>query len=121
MEQNENSFIIDVLNILPEKTECFIQAPSLENSAIKEMLQKSDFDYFDLLILDENSKGIFIRQEFEASFSMYLQKIEIRENGILLFEGFDGCEYGIISKKVIIPEWFKEKYVPEICMVANEW
>lgn len=47
MEQNENSFIIDVLNILPEKTECFIQAPSLENSAIKEMLQKSDFDYFD--------------------------------------------------------------------------
>ena len=121
MEQNENSFIIDVLNILPEKTECFIQAPSLENSAIKEMLQKSDFDYFDLLILDENSKGIFIRQEFEASFSMYLQKIEIRENGILLFEGFDGCEYGIISKKVIITEWFKEKYVPEICMVANEW
>ena len=51
MEQNKNGFIIDVLNILPEKIECFIQAPSLENLAIKEMLQKSDFDYFDLLIL----------------------------------------------------------------------
>ena len=25
MEQNKNGFIIDVLNILPEKTECFIQ------------------------------------------------------------------------------------------------
>ena len=102
MEQNENNFLTDVLNILPEKIECFIQAPSLENSVIKEMLQKSDLDYFELLNLNKTSKEIFVRQEMETSFSVYIQKIEIRENGLLLFEGFDGCEYGMISKTLVI-------------------
>jgi len=121
MEQNVNSFIIDVINILPEKVECFIQAPSLENSLIKEMFKKSDFDYFELLKLDKKSKVKFIKQEAETSFSVYIQKIEIKENGTLLFEGFDGLDYGLISKKISLPEWFKEKYVPDICMVSNEW
>lgn len=121
MEQSENSFLADVLKILPEKIECFIQAPSLENSVIKEMLQASDLDYFELLILNKENKEIFLTQEIETSFSAYMQKIEIRENGVVLFEGFDGCEYGMISKKVIMPEWFKEKYVTETCMVSDEW
>lgn len=121
MEQNENSFLIDVLIILPEKVECFIQAPSLENLVIKGMLKKADFDYFEVLMFNEESKEKFVRQEIETSFSVYIQKIEIKENGDLLFEGFDGCEYGKISKKIIIPEWFKEKYIPDTCIVSNEW
>jgi hypothetical protein len=85
------------------------------------MLQKSDFDCFELLSLNKESKEIFVRQEIETFFSIYVHKIEIRENGTLLFEGFDGCEYGMISKKIIIPEWFKEKYVTDVCMLSNEW
>lgn len=121
MEQNGNSFLIDVLNILPEKVKCFIQAPSLENSVINRLLQKSDFDYFKLLSLTKENKEVFIREEIETSFSIYIQKIEIRNNEALLFEGFDGCEYGIISKTIFIPEWFNEKYVSDICMLSNEW
>lgn len=50
-----------------------------------------------------------------------MQKIEIRQNGVLLFEGFDGCVYGTISKNAIIPKWFKEKHFPENCTLSNEW
>ena len=65
--------------------------------------------------------SIILKLRNSIHFSIYIQKLEIRENGVLLFEGFDGCEYGMISKWVIIPEWFKEKYVTETCIVSNEW
>lgn len=121
MEQIENNFLGDVLNILPEKIECFIQAPSLDNAIIEKMLQNSDFDYYKLLRLDGESKEKVIRQQVETFFGVYIQKIEIKENGILLFEGFDGVEYGTISKKIFIPEWFKEQYIPDTCIVSSEW
>ncbi len=121
MGQTTHSFLVDILNILPEKIECFIQAPSLENTVIKGMLQDSDYDYYKLLQLDKTSRNKFIKQALETSFEMYIQNIEIKENGVLLFEGFDGVEYGTISKKILIPEWFKEKYIPDTCMVSSEW
>lgn len=121
MEQIENSFFIDVLNILPEKVECFIQAPSLDNVIIQEMFENTDYDYYKLLSLDETNKKTVLRQELETSFSIYIQSIEIKENGVLLFEGFDGVEYGTISKHILIPNWFKEKYIPDTCVVSSDW
>lgn len=121
MNQTKNSLIIDILRILPESVECLIQAPSIENAIISGMLRKTDVDYFQRLFLDEQSKALFIQQEKEDSFSIYIQKIEIKKDGILLFEGFDGCDYGVISKYVDIPEWFKEKYIPNTCMVSSLW
>lgn len=121
MEQAENNFLIDILSILPKKIECFIQAPSLDNNIIQEMLQNSDYEYYKLLQLDEGKKEKFIIQELETSFGMYIQKIEIKENGILLFEGFDGVEYGTISNKVSIPKWFKERYIPDTCLISTHW
>jgi hypothetical protein len=108
MEQSKNKFLIDVLNILPEEVECFIQAPSLDNNIVNDMLKNSDYDYYKLLRLDKVSKDKFIRQELETSFSIYIQSIEIKKNGILLFEGFDGVEFGMISQKVLLPGWFKK-------------
>lgn len=121
MEQVENSFLIDILNILPKKVECFIQSPSLENAIIQEMFQSTDFDYYKVIYLDETNKDIFIRQELETSFSMYIQSIEIKEKGEVLFKGYDGVEYGTISKKIFIPEWFREKYIPDTCVVSFDW
>lgn len=116
MESQANSFFIDLLNILPEEIECFIQAPSLENSVIEDMLQNTDYDYFKLLLLDKAKKEKIIRQELETFFSADIQSIEIKKDGVLLFEGHDGVEFGSISKEIFIPEWFKEKYVPDNLM-----
>lgn len=121
MKQPANSFLIDLLNILSEATECFIQAPSLDNTLIEGILQDLDNDRCKLLQLDKINRYKFINQELETSFSRYIQYIEINKNGVLLFTGFDGVEYGVISKTVSIPEWFKVKYVPDTCMISSEW
>lgn len=52
---------------------------------------------------------------------MYIQNMQVKKDGILLFEGFDGVEFGTISKTILIPEWFKEKYIPDTCTVSMEW
>ncbi len=121
MTQTGNNFLVDVLNILPEGIECFIQAPSLDNIIIEKMLQDSNYDYYKFLKLDKTNKDKFIEQELETFFGMYIQKIEIKEKGVLIFEGFDGVDYGTISKNIFIPEWFKEKYIPDTCTISNEW
>lgn len=116
-----NEFFIDLFNILPESVTCFIQAPSLENNIIKNMLQDSEYDYYKLVTINSVNKEKFISQEIETSFSMYIQKIEIKQNNVLLFEGFDGIEFGIISKTVILPDWFKIKYISDVCTISKEW
>ncbi len=121
MTQLENSFLINLLKILPEEVDCFIQAPSLDNEVIQAMFQKTKFDYFNLICLNEISKGKFLEQELKTSFSIYIQNIEIMKNGHLLFKGYDGVEYGIISKEIPIPKWFKEKYIPDTCLISSEW
>jgi hypothetical protein len=121
MKQSFNSLLIDILSIIPEKSECFIQAPSLENIVIKNILRDSNFDYYKFLILDKTTKAKLIEQEVETSFAIYIQSIEIKNNDNLLFEGFDGVEYGIISKNLVVPEWFKNKYIPDTCIISNDW
>ncbi|MGC4128200.1 MAG: hypothetical protein QM564_01275 [Bergeyella sp.] len=111
-----NFFLIDLLDILPEDIDCFIQAPSLENIVIKEMLQDTEYDYYKLLKLNNTNKKIFIKQELETSFSMHIQNIKINKDRVLLFEGYDGVEYGSISQNICIPDWFKEKYFPDYLM-----
>lgn len=121
MTQLENKFFVDILKILPDEIDCFIQAPSLENHFIGRMLRDSDYSYYKLLNLDKTSKDEIIKQEIETSFAMFIQNIKIKVNDILLFEGFDGVEYGTLSREISIPEWFKKKYIPEVCMISTEW
>jgi hypothetical protein len=121
MTHIDNNFFVDILKILPDKLECFIQAPSLKNPVIERMFQDSGYNYYKLLQLDKTRKDEIIKQEIETSFAMFIQNIKIKVNGILLFEGFDGVEYGTFSKEMFIPEWFKIKYIPDICMISTEW
>ncbi|MBS3915314.1 MAG: hypothetical protein KG003_12535 [Bacteroidetes bacterium] len=117
----EDNLLIDILNVIPAKMECYIQAPSLNNKIILDMFKKTEYDYYQLLIIDETNKNTIVNQERETSFGIYVQRIEIKKNGALLFDGFDGVEFGIVSKNLVIPEWFKEKYVPETCMISPNW
>lgn len=116
-----NFFFIDLLKIFPDDITCYIQAPSLENAVIKDLLKDSDYDQNKYLQFDKSIKNIIIRQEIETSFSKYLNRMQIRINGILVFEGFDGIEYGVISQKVNIPKWFADLYVPDTCMISSKW
>lgn len=121
MKQKENKLLIDVLKILPENIECFIQAPSLDIDVVNEMLQSTNYDYYKIIHLNNKNKNNFINQELETSFSTYIQKIEIKKNEGVLFEGYDGMEYGIISARIFVPQWFKKRYIPDICIVSSDW
>jgi len=121
MNRIEKSFFVDLLSILPENIDCFIQAPSLENTVIEKMLQDSEYGYYKLLQLNSANRDTFVNQEEETLFSVYIQNIQIRKEGVLLFEGFDGVEYGTISNKVQVPDYFKVKYIPDTCMISSEW
>lgn len=116
-----NKFFIDVLNIFSDPIDCFIQAPSLEDNVIEEMFQDSEFKHYKLLKIDNNNKEKIVLQEIETLFSIYIQKIEIKRDNILMFEGFDGVEFGIFSKTLILPDWFLSKYVPETCEISTKW
>ncbi|WKW46811.1 hypothetical protein P3875_01680 [Myroides sp. JBRI-B21084] len=121
MNNEHNNFLVDILSILPNEVECLIQAPSLENSTIQKMTKKSKYDYYNLINLTEENKKDFIDEELTNSIGNFIQNIQIRKGDSLLFEGYDGVEYGVISKYLIIPDWFIKKYVPDTCTISNEW
>jgi hypothetical protein len=121
MTKARNSFLIDVLSIFPENTVCFIQAPSIENAIIERILESSEYDYYKQVHLTNENKLIFIEQELKNALGIYIQNIQIKQNEKLLFEGFDKVEYGILSSGLNIPKWFKDKYIPSICIISDEW
>jgi hypothetical protein len=121
MSSESNNFLIDVFSILPDDMECLIQAPSLENSIVQNMMLDSEYDYYKLIRFDKERKVHFINEEITNSIGAYIQNIRIKKDESLLFEGFDGVEYGTLSKYMIVPEWFKEKYITDICTVSNDW
>ncbi|SEH89699.1 hypothetical protein SAMN02927937_02006 [Paenimyroides aquimaris] len=121
MNNEHNNFLVDILSILPNKVECLIQAPSLENLTIQKKTKKSKYDYYNLINLTEENKKDFIDEELNNSIGNFIQNIQIRKGDSLLFEGYDGVEYGVISKHLIIPDWFIKKYVPDTCTISNEW
>lgn len=121
MMKVDSNLFIDILTILPDELVCYIQAPSLENTNIVKMLRDSDLYYYKLLYINTINKQEIVNQEITNPFSAFIQNIRINVGKSMLFEGFDGVEYGTLSKKLIIPEWFKKKYIPDTCMVSQEW
>lgn len=117
-------FLIDVIKILPEDINCFIQAPSLDGKEILNMMVESEFLYFKVIKLNLLNKDSFIKILSNHSITQDFHHIEIRlsSNNKKLFEGWDGIEFGHFSKDIEIPNWFEEKYLnEEMYYVSEEW
>ncbi len=120
--ENSRSLLIDVLKILPEHVVCYVQAPSLEDDVFLKMTSKTEYDYYSLIHLDKTNKEILIRQILSHSIDKYFQNIQLKLNDKLLFEGYDGIEFGIISNSINIPEWFINEYIiKEGCIISKDW
>jgi hypothetical protein len=121
MNEN-NSLLLDVINILPDGIDCYIQAPSLEDKTILGLMSLTEHAYYKSVKLEGNNKKVFLQQVKEHPIEEYFQSIEIKFDGKLLFVGYDGIEFGIISNTIKLPEWFVDKYVKaEMCNISNEW
>lgn len=119
---NRKSLLIDVISILPNEVDCYIQAPSLEDEVILSLMNVTEYEYYRLIKLKGNSKEIFINRIENYSIEEYFQSLEIKLNDILLFKGHDGVEFGIISSSIKLPEWFINRYVKTgMCNTSNDW
>jgi len=111
MCNNDDSLLINVLKILPEEIDCYIQAPSLENESILNMMSETEWDYYKLIKINNLNKESFCNSLNDSTITQYFQNIELKNSNKMLFQGFDGVEIGIISKYIKIPIWFRDKYI----------
>lgn len=52
----------------------------------------------------------------------HIYRLEISARGILLFEGYDGLEFGTISKAFALPHDFVRKYIKDdMCVISKDW
>ncbi len=120
MKQN-GLFFLDILSIVPPKgTRCFIQAPGIEG--LSTVLSKTDDPA--IMVMDCNKSTIEILKNkiIYSNIQDNIMYISIKNNDITLFEGYDGVEYGIFSKNVIIPQWFRNKYKPNGWYeISDDW
>jgi hypothetical protein len=119
---NNQTLCIDVLSLMPNGSICFIQAPTLENLKILQLMRPSPFAYFREITLNEISKRIIKEEVIINYIQEDFQSIEIRFNNKLLFEGYDGIEYGLISKSINLPTWFINRHIKtENCGISQKW
>jgi hypothetical protein len=121
---DNGNLLVDLLSILPENVDCFIQAPSTSNKVILSMMIDSEFPYYKLVRLSQSNKDEFINELLNSSVGDEFHSYEIKQNNKLLFQGYDGVDFGVLSMTVVVPEWFKKKHMvmdDEMCMISNEW
>jgi len=115
-------FFISVLNLMPEGSFLFVQAPSLEDAAILNRLKETAQKYFKSIELSVENKNILVNKITNGGFQNYIHFAEIRHGSQLLFQGFDGVEFGTISKQVSLPKDFVLKYINDnICTISKDW
>ncbi len=119
---DKDSLLISVFKILPEEIDFYIQAPSLEDDIILNMMSETEYPYYKLIKVNKLNKNNIIKLINVRDIIQYFQHIELRNNNEILFQGFDGVEFGIISKLIRIPEWFSVNFINTgECSLSNDW
>lgn len=121
MRENQ-TLIIDVINIMPDGVDCYVEAPSLDDEVVLNLMKPTKYDYFTVIKLDAEHKKILIKRILDGEVHEYFQRVEIRDGDKLLFEGYDGVEFGIISKDVALPADFARKHInQDSCNISADW
>jgi len=55
------AYIIEVINLVPDESICFIQAPSIENAEFINLMTPSQFAYYTQVILTSSIKKLLIK------------------------------------------------------------
>lgn len=106
------SLAIDILNLVPDDSTCFVNAPSLDDhSDILKLLQPTSRNYYDweLKLTTDNKRKLtelIISDEVETSF----QRIDFEHENNFLFIAYDGFSGVKVKRRDIVPDWFADKY-----------
>ena len=108
--REELEFMIDTIEIVPDNSICYIQAPSIDKANFLELFTESKYNWARQVVLNsenkEKVKNLLLRSEFEDQF----HNVTIEKEEEKIFEGYDGMEIGEVSKKLSLPNWYVEKY-----------
>ncbi len=105
----EDQFCIDVLEIVPDNSVCFIQSPSCDDKVFLNLMQISKYAWAKQIILTRQNKTFLKALISETSIVGEFNNMTIEENGLQIFEGHDGMEIGELSRNIQIPAWYREK------------
>jgi hypothetical protein len=96
--------------------------PSIEDYEFQQIMQSDKFPYFHQIILTCENKERLSELVHLKQIEVYFHRLEIRQDGNLLFEAFDGMEIGTVSEKFNLPDEFITKYInPGMLTVSSEW
>lgn len=115
-------FFIDVLKLMPSDISLYIQSPHEEVTEVLNEIGCTQENVYKVVSLNEESLAFLIASVLQGSIEEYIHCIQIKQENNLLFEGYDGLEYGVFSKEIVIPDDFKETHeANEMFLVSNEW
>ena len=119
---NSITFLKDVLKQLP--SEVSIRFVSNEER-FPENMKPFDFSTEDgntFTITGLISRALVLGLSEENDFLDFTERVEMKEGNKLLFEGYDGMEFGTISKTISLDGEFRKKYVEgDMCSVSDNW
>jgi hypothetical protein len=78
--------------------------------------------HYEQVILTDQNKTILKRLIIDEAIEEDFHSLEIKSNEKLLFKGYDGMEYGTISKTLPLTNSFIKNFIEtEMCFVSDDW
>ncbi len=116
------SFLIEIIFLVPENSTCFIQAPSCDNNNFLSLMTDSNFAYYKQVNLTSSNKKKLIELVENENIGNDFQNIEIRLEGKPLFKGYDGMEFGMVSQTLKLTKEFTDNFIAtDVCTVSTIW
>ncbi len=115
-------YFIDILNLVPVNFFCYIQSPHEEILEVLKYMSPAKEGGFIVVELSLENRNVLVQATISKHIEQFIHRIEIKFGGKLIFEGYDGIEYGGISKQINIPQEFLEKHVNgSMCFISKDW
>jgi len=118
------TFFIDVLTLIPiDKSLILIQSPHDEVLDVLKKMNFKDVDgVFKSIELNKRNREILTDEIIYNNIEEFIHNLEIIVKGEKIFEGYDGMEYGLFSKKYNLPKDFELKYKEkDMYMISKDW
>ena len=119
----EQQFCIDVLEIVPDNSVFYVQVPSSKDAKFLKIVNDSQkYDWAKEVALNQQTKTLLKSLIAESLIVEEFNSVTIEHNEHRIFEGWDGMEIGEVSKTLILPNWFEEKYIASgYCILSASW
>ena len=118
--KNQNEFFLDIIHMFSAGCDCYLQAPDLDKNLIQELLDDCSIPYYVKIRLADENISKLMDLESHCHISQWIQSMEIRKDEKLLFEGYDSIEYGLFSKEITMPNWFRSKHEEDFG-ISPDW